>query len=370
MKTAYEFILSNPKIIYPLDPLIFFRGRMNALPWSEARRFDRYAEFFDFIKTRAEARTQRIRGTDSYLTIYDDSIKYRERLKFTFAHELGHIICGHLDDYENTALNRGGLTQREYRVLEDEADFFAGQLIAPVPLLFLTGLTDEKNIPDIKRIFEISWSAAEKRHIDIINPARARLYEEYKPKFESAFKNRLDLYKNGYNCIKCGRIVNRKISFCAACGGSGFIKSNNLNTAENDSQLDNTRACPRCGGEPVNEAYCVICGLFLTHLCKCGNEYPVDARFCVECGEKTGMDFKPACVNAKKYPFRLRNCPVCGEKDLRTNGQCLICGAPLYNICINCRKNLPGNARYCGKCGAESSFFYEKLLDEWYDSDY
>ncbi len=33
----------------------------------------------------------------------------RKRIAYSLAHKLGHIVLDHLDDFERTALSRGGL---------------------------------------------------------------------------------------------------------------------------------------------------------------------------------------------------------------------------------------------------------------------
>lgn len=50
-------------------------------------------------------------------------------------HEIGHIVLGHLTDFGETALDRGGLTQKKYGVLEVEAHYFAAEFLMPTALL-------------------------------------------------------------------------------------------------------------------------------------------------------------------------------------------------------------------------------------------
>jgi Zn-dependent peptidase ImmA (M78 family) len=52
---------------------------------------------------------------------YNDEIRDRERIRFTLAHELGHLILMHPDIYDE--------------VYEHEADIFANYFLVPAPLL-------------------------------------------------------------------------------------------------------------------------------------------------------------------------------------------------------------------------------------------
>ncbi|MCD8148869.1 MAG: ImmA/IrrE family metallo-endopeptidase [Clostridiales bacterium] len=92
----------------------------------------------------ADAKTQHLRGQSDYLIVYDDRIEFEsyQRVRWTLAHEIGHIILGHLVSFEATALCSGSLTEKEYKVLEREADTFAVNLLAPMTII--------KRLPAIK----------------------------------------------------------------------------------------------------------------------------------------------------------------------------------------------------------------------------
>lgn len=61
-------------------------------------------------------------GEKVYSIIYDEKPHYRWR--FTIAHELGHIVLGHLND-QRLQIDRGGIESNLYRELENQADVFA-----------------------------------------------------------------------------------------------------------------------------------------------------------------------------------------------------------------------------------------------------
>ena len=77
------------------------------------------------------------------------------RIRFTVAHELGHIILGHLDGKTHTARNRE--PQKGDAPIEQAANVFASRLLAPACVLHeLNALTPER----ISELCDISLAAA------------------------------------------------------------------------------------------------------------------------------------------------------------------------------------------------------------------
>lgn len=75
-----------------------------------------------------------------------------ERIIFTMAHEIGHIILGHFGSYNNSTY----ITNRKY---EYEANIFADELLMPtIPILNLK-MTSEQ----ISKIYLVSESAAKNK---------------------------------------------------------------------------------------------------------------------------------------------------------------------------------------------------------------
>lgn len=76
-------------------------------------------------------------------TIYYNDNLTRERIRFTIAHELGHLILMHPDTGDEA--------------YEHEADLFANYLLAPAPLV----LRDSKlDIESIRNDFHVSYGCA------------------------------------------------------------------------------------------------------------------------------------------------------------------------------------------------------------------
>ena len=93
------------------------------------------------------------------MIVYDERIGYDKRIRWTIAHEIGHIALGHLHDFDKTALCRGGLTENEYQVLESEAHYFACEILSPKTIIrrFRHLLRDAAGIASL---CDISYDAA------------------------------------------------------------------------------------------------------------------------------------------------------------------------------------------------------------------
>ena len=110
-------------------------------------------------KEGADAKTQHLRGQADYLVVYDDRVENYQRVRWTIAHEIGHIVLGHLTSFDATALNRGSLTEAEYRVLEREADTFAVNLLAPMTII--NRLPSIRTKDDLKALCDLSGEASD-----------------------------------------------------------------------------------------------------------------------------------------------------------------------------------------------------------------
>lgn len=110
-------------------------------------------------KEGADAKTQHLRGQADYLVVYDDRVENYQRVRWTIAHEIGHIVLGHLVSFEATALCRGSLTEKDYKVLEREADTFAVNLLAP--LTIINRLPSIQTKADIMKLCNLSGEASD-----------------------------------------------------------------------------------------------------------------------------------------------------------------------------------------------------------------
>lgn len=93
---------------------------------------------------------------DTYAVAYNTD-RYEERIRWTLAHELGHIALNHFTDFIQSRLIGGTLTDTELSILDKEADAFASELLAPNIILYSQQCFDANAIHDTCRI---SYQAA------------------------------------------------------------------------------------------------------------------------------------------------------------------------------------------------------------------
>lgn len=153
-RLAYKSLIALGINAFPVRPLEFLSVCRNTAvhTYEEAMlavgQYD-YAYFkFDFLRGQDAVTFRRVfpDGKTAYEVLYD-SQGDRRRQRFTLAHELGHIVMNHT-----------GGKQWE----EKEADYFASQLLAPVPVCDLFTHSGVPLTPDtISAIFGLSKAASE-----------------------------------------------------------------------------------------------------------------------------------------------------------------------------------------------------------------
>lgn len=252
-----------------------------------------------------------------YSIVYNDDLTNSDkRLNFTLLHEFGHIYLGHFK-FKKTLLLRNNLAEHEYKVLENEADCFARNVLSPAPIVNNLGF---KHPGIISNIFNISFQAAKARlgylENDIYYSKRSLSYG----KIEEMFYKFIYKMTHTYHCKDCGiKFLYDNPYYCKLCGSKNISKALYFSGVDNQMiykgfKLDGNRraiVCPRCDNEELYE----------------------DADNCKIC-----------------------NAPIinkCAETQISFNEYVSSCGAIL-----------DGNARYC-KCGNVSTFFQQGLLKDW-----
>lgn len=134
---AYQLLAELGICSFPVDPVEIIKRFPNwhLCGWMELKNSTGEKDPLYLDREDAEAKTEVIRGGSDFLIVYDERIGYDKRIRWTIAHEIGHIVLGHLIDFDKTALNRGGLTENEYKVLEAEAHYFACELLSPKTII-------------------------------------------------------------------------------------------------------------------------------------------------------------------------------------------------------------------------------------------
>lgn len=268
---------------------------------------------------------------ERYIIFYDDARTPKERINFTIAHELGHIILGHL---ENAGMLPRYMMNRKNDPREREADAFAGELIRPPILFVLIGW----QLPHtIRTVCNITYEAATvcSKQVQILRKKRDNPY--YFKDFKFYHEQFFDFLYTKY-CRRCHHV---------------FVD-------------DSAKFCPICA--------CKFLGWF-------NDQFPTMEQFAAETEGVFALKYKDYPVNDKK---QVVHCLRCDNEDLRPDDRfCKICGAPVYNYCTgvyddidngvrmpspdqNCDSGrLPSNARFCTSCGSVSAFYYAGLLSDW-----
>lgn len=251
----------------------------------------------------------------AYLIVYNNQ-KPATRIRFSLAHELGHIVLGHLND-ARTELERGGLDDVTYHILEGEANTFAGNFLAPPILIHERAKEQNDSITasTVSRLFKISVLAAERRLIDFKEWHSVRVSPH-----ELNIRRKYGVYTHPRYCNKCKCLFyGAKTKYCPICGngklsnfkGEPEMKYSGIETDENGRMIQ----CPVCENEEFlsDSDYCHICGIIAVNRCE-------------------HMFFTD--------------------------------GAP-HEYCVGHDKPIPGNARYCPYCGNKTTFFEAGLLKPW-----
>lgn len=102
-----------------------------------------------------------VRLDGGFVCVLNRDLCGKARRKWTAAHELGHILCGHISD------GREEITPRDER----EADRFAADFLAPLSVLHFCGVSSPA---EIERLCGISHQAAEYRYAELTKKRRSQ----------------------------------------------------------------------------------------------------------------------------------------------------------------------------------------------------
>jgi Zn-dependent peptidase ImmA (M78 family)/RNA polymerase subunit RPABC4/transcription elongation factor Spt4 len=313
---ARKFIDSANIRELPADPFSYYKEKKWLLHTCDVAYSIFASPYFKrshFVETNTDAISYKL--GKYYITVYDDQKPF-DRIRWTLAHEIGHIFMSHLDDYEETQLCRGGLSNEQYRVLEQEAHTFAGEILRPPILLTLI---QKENVEDIQSVCNVSFQAATVGYHQI-KSVKKFMYKAYVSKITDFFSSQFYDFIHRKVCAKCKNyfiIANAK--YCPVCGNSLITWEGRDRMVYDCHELDDSskaRVCPKCENEMITSdgSYCQICGSHLINKC-CGKEW-----------------YDPD-------------------------------GDPHFDK--PCEAFLDGDARYCPYCGAETTFGKDGLLKPW-----
>lgn len=227
-----------------------------------------------------------------YCIAYNDDDQLGNRKRFTLMHEIGHIYLKHLEDFEATRLFRGSLSKQENKVLENEANAFARNVLVPTTLFHEL---KNKSASNISKQFAITPTAAETRITffdkdECINKQLGILPRLYKIVQNFYYKKK---------CNTCGAsLVQRFGDYCPICGNKTLQWGDGKMIYKIQYKLnENSRLCQCsvCENENISNVatYCQICGAPVQNKCtSCGKLASADARYCIYCSSKTTFNSK------------------------------------------------------------------------------
>ena len=302
-KMAYKFFLDNKLNSLPIDPQLIIRKNK----WS----LTTYSEIAKICKCSVDKVSKCLGSEDGYTQYddfnysiaYNDKVSVKNRIQFTLMHEIGHIYLNHLKDFEKTTIFRNNLSSKEYKVLEDEANAFARNIIAPAPIVLKL---KKMNSHTISKFFGLSHMAAITRlsllSIDLKINQSCMLNSKITSNFTSY------MYKK--YCNVCGNTFESpNANFCPICGnknlrwsGGNMIYNDGYDLDEN-SKL---KVCPICGNEIIESdaSYCSICGTYIVNKCMNSPEF-----------------------DEYEY-YKNTNKSICGKNADGTHAYCIYCGTP------------------------------------------
>lgn len=160
----------KPTVVYQYARALMVRCHINSLPvdpykiatilkipvvsYSQAYQAG-FKSSIETLRITAKADAMCYKGSgNQYIIFYDETQTPKERINFSLAHELGHIVLGHLTNEEFLPRYE---VNRKNDPKEKEADSFAGELLRPPILLILAGII---RVHDIKIACNITTAAA------------------------------------------------------------------------------------------------------------------------------------------------------------------------------------------------------------------
>jgi len=232
-----------------------------------------------------------------YSIAYNDDDTLGNRIRFTLMHEIGHIYLNHLVDFEATKIFRGSLTAAENKVLENEANAFARNVLAPA---YMIKQLKKPTPGEIVRVFGLTPLAAKTRLSFYSTDSNLNDTLHLQDRLKKIFIN--FYYK--HKCTHCkASIILFEGGYCPMCGNKTLKWGEGTMVYKENIFLDNNSKairCPKCDNEHIlaEGEYCHICGTYLVNKCDnrdaqgnfddpCGHLLSANARFCTMCGSKS-----------------------------------------------------------------------------------
>lgn len=144
-------------LTFPIDPIFIIKRLDKCRYISYAKLAEKSGRsVFDVIKAccSSDGCTHYDPRLNRYLIAVNESGRSKARIRWTMAHELGHIAAGHFVELVNNGL---AIPPADLPYMEEEADYFAASFLAPFPAI---RDLHANNADDIRLWFGLSRIAA------------------------------------------------------------------------------------------------------------------------------------------------------------------------------------------------------------------
>ena len=201
----------------PVDPFVLAeQAGLTMLPLSAVENHPMWVDYD--LRSALKMTVAVTLSYPAFCIVYRDDVSDLQRLRYALCHELGHLFMNHYRDYPDLM----GASRPANASLEAEADAFACNLLAPVPVVDVIRF----NRPQQARasLFGMSRSAWMRR-LNTLDQDRACLDVETADWILFQFRE----YLLGRRCVSCGQtfVDEEQQNRCPFCG-----------TAEIDWTLD------------------------------------------------------------------------------------------------------------------------------------
>ena len=192
----------------PVDPFDVAKiAGISLIPYSDALANPGW--FREDLSVRMRMSTVLTLNYPTFCIVYRDDIDDPDRLRFPLCHELGHLFMNHYRDYPEQ-MEPGQMARS---CLEAEADAFARNLLAPVPIVDVIRF----NRPRQARgsVFGVPRNVWINR-LDVLSGDRAYMDEEMANTLIWLFHE----YLLGRRCTQCGCVFTdeNQEDRCPVCG--------------------------------------------------------------------------------------------------------------------------------------------------------
>ena len=194
----------------PVDPLdLASRAGIMLIPLSQMENYTLWIPYdiADFLRMTCAVTL----SYPAFCIVYRDTSVEPDRLRFALFHELGHIFMNHFRDYPELM----GAARGRDSALEAEADAFALNLMAPVPLVDVIRYNRPRQAK--ASLFGLSRSAWMRR-LDTMDRDRAFVDEEMANVIIYLFHD----FLLGRRCTACGKTFTdeKQENRCPFCGST------------------------------------------------------------------------------------------------------------------------------------------------------